>query len=88
MANDDEAWMTMVPVRLVAHPQLTIEQQNLIRFEYFGNTAARVDTCRGALVAYFIQDVRAALNPENQQPPDYQLLVDNFNEVKPWVFPT
>ena len=88
VANDDEAWMTMVPVRLVAHPQLTIEQQNLIRFEYFGNTAARVDTCRGALVAYFIQDVRAALNPENQQPPDYQLLVDNFNEVKPWVFPT
>lgn len=88
VAIDDEAWMTMVPVRLVAHPQLTIEQQNLIRFEYFGNTAARVDTCRGALVAYFIQDVRAALNPETQQPPDYQLVVDNFNEVKPWVFPT
>lgn len=88
VAKDDEAWMTMVPVRLVAHPQLTIEQQNLIRFEYFGNTAARVDTCRGALVAYFIQDVRAALNPETQQPPDYQLVVDNFDEVKPWVFPT
>lgn len=87
-AIDDEAWMTMVPVRLVAHPLLTIEQQDLIRFEYFGNTTARVDTCRGALVAYFIQDVRAALNPETQQPPDYQLAVDNFDEVKPWVFPT
>jgi len=87
-AIDDEAWMTMVPVRLVAHPLLTIEQQDLIRFEYFSNTTARVDTCRGALVAYFIQDVRAALNPETQQPPDYQLAVDNFDEVKPWVFPT
>lgn len=87
-ATDDEAWMTMVPVRLVAHPLLTIEQQNLIRFEYFGNTAARVDTCRGALIAYFIQDVRAALNPETQRPPDYQLAVDNFDEVRPWVFPT
>lgn len=88
VAADDKAWMTTVPVRLVAHPLLTIEQQDLIRFEYFSNTAARVDTCRGALVAYFVQDVRAALDPEIQRPPDYQLAVENLEEVRPWVFPT
>lgn len=86
--EEDEAWMTQVPVRLIAHPLLSIEQQELIRFEYFNKTAARVDTCRGALVAYFIQDVRAALDPEAQRPPDYQLAVENINVVRPWVFPS
>lgn len=85
---DDEAWTTMVPVRLIAHPLLSHDQQDLIRFEYFNSTAARVDTCRGALVAYYIQDVRAALDPPVQRPPDYQLAVENIDMVKPWVFPT
>lgn len=85
-AMDDEAWMTMVPVRLIAHPLLSFEQQEVIRFEYFANTSARVDTCRAALVPYFIQDMRAALDPETQLPPDYQLAVQNLAEVRPWVF--
>lgn len=86
--HEDEAWMAKVPVRLVAHPNLTPEQESLIRFEYFLNTAARVETCRGALVSYFIQDVRAAIDTKKQQPPDYQLAVSNIEEVKPWLFPT
>jgi hypothetical protein len=85
--SEDIAWSTMVKVRLIAHPLLTTDQQDLIRCEYFNNTAARVDTCRGALVAYFIQDVRAALSPKEQRPPDYQLAVANLDEVRPWVFP-
>lgn len=87
-AMDDEAWMTMVPVRLIAHPLLSFEQQEVIRFEYFSNTSACVHTCRAALVPYFIQDMRAALDPETQRPPDYQLAVQNLAEVKPWVFPS
>jgi predicted DNA-binding transcriptional regulator YafY len=86
--KDDQAWMTKVPVRLVAHPDLTPEQEALIRFEYFNNTAARVDTCRGALVSYFIQDVRAAVDPVKQRPPDFQMAVANMEEVRPWLFPS
>lgn len=86
--KDDRAWMTKVPVRLVAHPDLTPEQEALIRFEYFNNTAARVDTCRGALVSYFIQDVRAAVDPTKQRPPDFQMAVANIEEVRPWLFPS
>lgn len=85
---DDEAWMTMVPVRLIAHPLLSFEQQEVIRFEYFSNTSACVHTCRAALLPYFIQDMRAAIDPENQRPPDYQLAVQNLAEVMPWVFPS
>jgi len=86
--KDDRAWMTKVPVRLVAHPDLNPEQEALIRFEYFNNTAARVDTCRGALVSYFIQDVRAAVDPAKQRPPDFQMAVANIEEVRPWLFPS
>lgn len=85
--QDDKAWLTEVRVRLIAHPDLTPAQEDLIRFEYFKNTAARVETCRGALVSYFIQDVRAATDVTKQRPPDYQLAVENLEEVKPWLFP-
>lgn len=87
LGHDDEAWTAKVRVRLIAHPDLTPDQESLIRFEYFNNTAARVDTCRGALIGYFIQDVRAATNTKTQQPPDYQLAVANIEEVRPWLFP-
>lgn len=87
LETDDKAWMTRVPVRLVAHPDLTLDQQSLIRFEYFNDTASRVETCRGSLVNYFIQDIRAAIDAKTQRPPDFQLAVANIQEVMPWLFP-
>lgn len=72
---------------LVGLIRLTPEQEELIRFEYFNGTSARVETCRGALVGYFIQDMRAALDPGKQRPPDYQLAVANDKEVSRWLFP-
>lgn len=84
---DDKAWMTGVPVKLIAHPGLSPEQESLIRFEYFNNTASRVETCRGSLVNYFIQDIRAAIDVKTQRPPEYQIAVANAQEVMPWLFP-
>lgn len=86
-AETDAAWNAKVSVRLVAHPDIGREQEEVIRFEYFGNTAARVFTCRGALVGYFVQDVRAATDVKQQRPPEYQLAVANIAEVSPWLFP-
>jgi hypothetical protein len=85
--EDDAAWNAHVPVCLIAHPDLSREQEEVIRFEYFANTSARIVTCRGALVGYFIQDIRAAVDVTKQRPPDYQLAVSNVTEVKPWLFP-
>ncbi len=85
--TDDEAWMTKVPVRLVAHPGLARPQEELIRFEYLNDTASRVVTCRGSLVNYFIQGLRAATDVKTQHPPEYQLAVDNAEEIRPWLFP-
>lgn len=84
--SDDLAWNTKVPVRLIAHPGLSPDQAKVIQAEYFNGTSSRVETCRAALVPYFIQDVRAAMDTEIQQAPDYQIAVENKEEVAPWVF--
>lgn len=83
---DDLAWNTNVCVRLIAHPGLSPEQAKVIQFEYFNGTSSRVETSRAALVPYFIQDVRAAMDTETQRVPDYQIAVENTQEVAPWVF--
>lgn len=83
---DDPDWNTKVKVRLVAHPELSPEQARVIQAEYFNGTSSRVETCRAALVPYFIQDVRAAMDTEIQRAPDYQIAVENKEEVAPWVF--
>lgn len=88
LMKDDKDWMTEVQVRLIAHPDLSPEQESLIRFEYFNDTAARVTTCRGPLVSYFIQDVRAAIDVKTQRPPEYQLAVENIKEIRSWLFPS
>lgn len=85
---DDVAWCTRVSVRLVAHPHLSLPQATLIRREYFNETAGRTVTCRGALVGYFLQDVHAAVDLRRQRPPEYQLAVENVDEVGRWLFPS
>lgn len=83
----DIAWNAAVRVRLVAHPALTPAQQEVIRSEYFGGTSAKVESCRGALVQYFIQEFRAATDTARQLPPDFQLAVENGSEIGQWLFP-
>ncbi len=86
-AEDDAAWKQIVKVRLTPHPALSAEQQAVVRAEYFDGTASRVESCRGALVAYLVQDLRAAVDTEKQLPPDYQLAVATHEDVKRWLFP-
>jgi hypothetical protein len=86
--QDDVAWSTPVEVFLIPHPHLTPKQEEVVRFENFGDTSARRQTCRAALVAYLIQDLRAATDPDRQRPPDYQIAVANIEELRPWLFPT
>lgn len=84
--KDDKDWLTEVKIRLVAHPELSVDQSNVIRLEYFANTSARVTICRGPLINYFIKDIGAAINLEKQKPPEYFLAVENVKEISPWLF--
>lgn len=83
---DDPDWNTKVKVRLVAHPELSPEQARVIQAEYFNGTSSRVETCRAALVPYFIQDIRAAMDTQTQHAPEYLIAVENAREVSKWLF--
>ncbi len=82
----DVAWSTVTELRIVAHPALTPAQQRVIGNEYFNGAAARVESCRAALLGYLVQEIRAATNPDRQQPPEYQLAVENTKECGQWLF--
>ncbi len=74
--------MATVPVRLAAHPALTVEQESLIRFEYFGNTAARVETSsRRPGWATSSMDARAAIDIQKQIP----TRTTNPAQWQPWM---
>lgn len=82
----DLAWNTIVNVRIHAHPALTPQQQIVVRGEMFRGAVARVESCRGALVQYMLQELRVAIDPAAQLPPEYQLAVENPKECRPWLF--
>jgi predicted DNA-binding transcriptional regulator YafY len=84
---DDAEWIAVVKVRIKAHPKLTPGQQDLVRSEYLNGTAARVHSCRGALLPYLIQELRLALDVSKELPPEYQMAVENVEEVRKWLFP-
>lgn len=84
----DQAWTTWVEMRVVPHPNLTPDQKQLIRAEYFGRAAARIERVRAALLPYVIHELRAATDPERQQPPDFQLCIEPSDALASWLMPT
>jgi len=79
--EDDAEWNQMLELIIVAHPGLSVEQQDMIAAEYFPGSSARRLRVRQCLVGYVIQDLRLALDPINQLPPEYQLLVSNADKL-------
>lgn len=82
----DEAWEKQVTIRLAAHRALDSQREKVIRNEYFDGTAARRVATRACLAAYVIQDLRASIDPERQQPPEYQMEVTNLSELRKYLF--
>lgn len=85
--EQDVAWTTRVDMRVIPHPDLTAEQKQMVRAEYFGRSAARVETVRAALLPYIIHELRAATDPVKQRPPDFQLCVDDLKKLDKWLMP-
>ena len=66
---------------MVAHPDLTADQQSMIAAEYFPGASARQLKVRRCLASYIIQDLRLATNADKHKPPEYQLLVSNADKL-------
>lgn len=80
-ANDKE-WNDIVSFNVVAHPELTPDQQSMIAAEYFPGASARNLKVRRCLAPYIIQDLRLATDPKKHTPPDYQLLVHDAHKLR------
>lgn len=83
----DLAWTTWVDMRILPHPDLTPEQKQMVRNEYFSGTMARRQSVRAALLPYVVHELRAAVNPMKQRPPNYQLCIDKAEKLSDWLMP-
>lgn len=79
--SDDKDWNEITTVTIVAHPDLTAEQQSMIAAEYFPGASARQLSVRRCLVGYIVQDLRLATNAAKHKPPEFQLLVSNAERL-------
>lgn len=83
-APADAFWLRRMQVRLRPHRNLSEAQQMIIRAEYFGGAAGSVTEVSAALLHYWVNEARAAIDPIRQQPPEYLLEVhepEQFSDV-------
>ncbi|MFZ3001881.1 MAG: WYL domain-containing protein [Undibacterium umbellatum] len=85
-APTDVAWNTEVTFQVIPHPQLTQAQAKIIRGEYMGSASARRVSCRAAMVQYVIQQLRIAIDLENEHPPAFQLALASVEPIEKWLF--
>lgn len=79
--REDFEWNQILELIITAHPDLSLDQQDMIAAEYFpGANAKRLKT-RQCLAGYVIQDLRLAIDPNIQRPPEYQLLLSNAEKL-------
>jgi hypothetical protein len=72
-AKADQEWRRKESLTLVPHPALSPAQQQLIALENFGGKPSRELTARACLMEYVLQDLRVAVDPDTQGPPQFQL---------------
>ena len=82
-AEEDQAWNTLITLRLIPHPNLSAAQAQLIRDEYMAGTVARVFDVRLPVCKYLVQAYRAATDISTQLPPDFILAVHQPSELPP-----
>lgn len=82
----DEFWKKRATVVLQAHSGLSPEQAGVIGREFFGGKRRRSIETRACHVTYVIQDLQAAIDPNRQKPPEYQIEVSNVNALRSYLF--
>lgn len=84
--DDDPAWHEIVLLELAAHRKLSPQQQEVVQQENFNGATDRRLPVRACLAQYVIQDLRAAIDPENEVPPEFQIEVTNAAQLKNALF--
>ena len=84
--ENDIAWNTQIILRIVPDPRLTEFQQNIIARDYGMLNGALKITTRAALASYYLQYLRIDHIKPLQTPEAQQLILENYNQIKHWLF--
>ena len=84
--DDDSAWQQVVLLELAPHRLLSKQQQEVVMRENFDGADNHRLPVRSCLAQYIIQDLRAAIDPELEKPPQFQIEVTNPEELEPTLF--
>lgn len=79
--GEDEEWDRRVELELLPHRKLSPSQQQVVRNELFSGADSRLLSVRACLAKYTVQDMRAAIDPEREAPPEYQIEIANASEI-------
>lgn len=77
----DAEWEEFVELTIEPHPQLTPDQQRMIRREYFGGTSGRIIKIRQALEMYTLRHLEIATDTQKQLPPEFLLAMVRRKEI-------
>lgn len=83
---DDADWNRTLQLHFIPHRELSPDQQMMIREEFFRGTSGHRLTVRTCMAKYVIQDLRAAITPKTQLPPEFQLEVANADDLSGHLF--
>lgn len=84
--DKDKGWATFIELELQAHHKLSPDQQQVVRNEFFSGKKNRVLSIRACLAQYVIFDLKAAIDPKHEEPPEFQLEVANSEKLLPLLF--
>lgn len=82
----DTRWDTLVTMRIVPDPRLSIEQQAVVTNDYGMVDGALLLPTRGALISYLLQMLHIDPHVIQADPRAQQIIIANLDEVKPWCF--
>lgn len=77
----DNEWEAFVELTVQPHPNLNLDQQRMIRREYFGGTSGRLVTVRKALEMYTVRHLEVATDIQRQLPPEFLLAIVRRKEI-------
>jgi predicted DNA-binding transcriptional regulator YafY len=84
--TQDEAWNTLVNVCFTPDQRLSVEQQEIVANDYGMTDKHLLIQVRGALVQYLMQMMRIDINVVAADPRAQQVVIQNMDAVKQWLF--
>ncbi len=85
-AQGDVAWNTKVAVRIVPDPRLTAAQQEVVEVDYGMQDGVLAIAARAKLVPYVLKLLHIDPSNETREPTAQQIVVENLDELQPWLF--